>query len=115
MIGFNHVIVFNQNGKVVDYQKTYTKEDAKTIRVCLPLNFNNKKNYRAELSVAINNTYPTQVEIVEGYKSETDLNVYNFDVTQLYYLQAKKKLGLFRFKLYSDNGRTKFESETFRV
>lgn len=115
MTGFNHVIVFNQNGKISDYQKAYNKENAKTIRICLPLNFNNKKNYKAELSVAINNTYPTQVETVEGYKSETDLNVYNFDITQLYYLQAKRKLGLFKFKLYSDDGRTKFESEAFRI
>lgn len=115
MVGFNHVIVFNQNGKVIDYQKSYNKENAKKVKVILPLNFNNKKNYKAELSVAINNTYPKEIRTAEGYKSESDLNVYDFDLTQLFFLQTNKKLGLFKLKLYSENNRIKFESEVFRI
>ena len=29
MVGFNNVIVFNNNGKVVDYQKAYNDEYGK--------------------------------------------------------------------------------------
>lgn len=115
MVGFKNSIVFNQNGKVVDYQKSYNKEYDKTLSVFLPLNFNNKKHYRAELSISLNNTYPKQIEIVEGYKCEDDLNKYEFNLTQLYLLDMKKKLGLCRFKLYSDNGKVRFESESFRL
>ena len=115
MVGFNHIITFNQNGKITDYQKSYNKEYAKKLNIYLPLNFNNKKRYIAELSVAVNNTFPKQIIKVEGYKSDTDLNLYQFDLTNLYNLQARKELGLFKFKLYSDNHRTKFESEVFRI
>lgn len=115
MVGFNTTIVFNNNGKIIDYQKAYNQNYGKTVNIFLPLNFNNKKNYKAEMSVAINNTFPKEIEIVEGVKSDSDLNKYTFDVTQLYYLNVKKKLGLSKIKLYSSNGRTQFESESFRL
>ena len=114
MVGFNYVITFNNNGKITDYQKDYNKETSKIVNAFLPLNYNNKKNYKAVMSVAVANTYPTQVLKVEGYKSESDLNKYIFDLTQLYN-STKKKYGLCRIELFLDNGRTKFKSESFRI
>ena len=115
MVGFNNIITFNNNGKVTDYQRAYNKEYGKTLKVFLPLNFNNKKDYIAKLTVAINNTYPKEIKIVEGIKSETDLNCYEFDLTQLFYKLVKKQIGLCRVCLVTDKGRVRFESESFRV
>lgn len=114
-IGFNHTITFNQNGRVVDYQKEYNKLNAKRVCVILPLNHNNKKENNIELSVAINNTYPRQIEKVKGYKSDTDWNMYYFDITQLIDVKKRKNIGLSKIKLYSNKGRVKFESEHFRI
>lgn len=116
MIGYNYIIVFNQNGKIQDYQKAYNSETAKTINLFLPLCFNNKKQYRAELSIAVNNTFPKQIITVCGKKAENDLNKYIFDLTAIYSSTlTKNKYGLCKFKLLSDNGRVKFESESFRI
>lgn len=118
MVGFNNIIVFNNNGKITDYQKSYNNEYAKIVNIFLPLNFNSKKQFKAELSMSVDNTYPKEVVKVEGYKSETDLNKYIFDLSELYrnyYVAQKKKPGLCKIKLYSDNGRVKFESESFRL
>lgn len=115
MVGFNHIVIFNNNGKITDFQKAYNKESQKTLSVFLPLNFNNKKRYKAVLSIAVNNTYPKRIETVEGFKSEADLNKYVFDITQMFALNANKKFGLCRVKLVDDNNRTQFESESFRL
>lgn len=115
-VGFNHVITFANTGKVTDYQKSYTENYAKIIKCYLPLNFNNKKNYHAILSVAINNTYPKEIVKVDGIKSETDLNCYEFDVSEVYrQYYPTKKIGLMKITLLNDNGRAKFQSETFRA
>lgn len=118
MVGFNNIIVFNNNGKIIDYQKSYNKEYAKILNIFLPLNFNNKKNYHIELSMAIDNTYPREIIKIDGVKSEEDLNKYTFNLSELYrnyYVAQKKKPGLSRIRLYTDNGRVKFESESFRI
>lgn len=115
VVGFNHVITFNNNGKVTNYQHSYNKNNAKKLTVFLPLNFNNKRKFTCNLSVAVTNTYPTQIEVVEGIKSETDLNCYEFDVTQLYLLNARRRFGLCKIKLLKSNGRTEFESEAFKL
>lgn len=115
MVGFNHVITFNNNGKVTDYQRNFNKNNAKKLTVFLPPNFNNKRNFNCTLSIAVLNTYPTQVEVIEGCKSDTDLNCYEFDVTQLYLLNARRKFGLCKIKLLKGNGRTEFESEAFKL
>lgn len=116
MVGFNHFITFNNNGRITDYQRNYTKDYAKQVHIYLPPNFNNKKQYNAVFSVAVLDTYPKQILTVEGEKSDTDLNKYTFDLTNLYLqLKSQNKLGLCRVKLTSDNGRTKFESESFRI
>lgn len=118
MVGYNNIITFNNNGKVTDYQKAYNDNYAKILNVFLPLSFNNHKCYHAELSMAVNNTYPKKVIRVDGVKSDTDLNKYIFDLSEiyrLYYEAQNKKPGLCRVTLYSDNGRAKFESESFRI
>lgn len=116
MVGFNNVIVFNNTGKVSDYQKSYNDNYAKTLKVYLPAYFNNKKLYDAVLSTAINNTFPKQIETVVGIKSEYDLNCYEFDLSDLYAkYKQHNKIGLTRFTLYCDNGRQKFQSESFRI
>ena len=115
-VGFNHIIIFNNNGKIVDYQKAYNNQYAKTVKIFFPSNINNRKNYSAILSTAINNTYPKQVEFVEGVKSETDLNCYVFDLSEIYRKYKNlQKIGLTRVKLICDSGRDKFCSETFRI
>lgn len=119
MVSFNHIITFNNNGKITDFQKSYSDNYLKTLNVFLPLNYNNKKQYHAELSAAVENTYPRQIVTVEGFKSDTDLNKYVFDLSELYRSlhssSTRKRLGLCKIKLYSDNGRVKFESESFRI
>lgn len=115
-VGFNNIITFSNNGKISDYQKAYDNNYGKIIKTYLPLHINNKKDYEAILSVSINNTFPKQIEIVKGYKNETDLNCYIFDVSELYRkYYENKKLGLTRLKLMCDNGRVKFISESFRL
>ena len=115
-VGFNYVITFNNNGKVTDYQKSYNENYGKFIKIFLPLNFNNRKNYNCILSVAINNTFPKVVESVLGCKEELDLNCYNFDISELYRKYGSmRKLGLMRIKLLEDDGRCKFTSESFRA
>lgn len=115
-VGFNNTIVFANTGKVMDYQKSFSDNYAKILKVFLPPNFNNKKQYKAILSVSINNTFPKEIENVLGVKSDSDLNCYIFDVSELYRkYQSLKKLGLTQFRLFADDGRTKFKSESFRI
>lgn len=118
MVGFINSIVFNNNGKIIDYQKSYNDNYSKILNIYLPLNYNNKKNYTAKLYMAIDNTYPREIISVQGNKSDTDLNKYIFDVTEIFkeqYIKQKRKPGLCRIKLSVDDGRIKFESESFRL
>lgn len=115
MTGFVYNITFNQNGKITDYQKSYNRDNSKIVNIFLPLNYNNKKEYNAILSVAINNTFPRKIVYAEGFKSLTDLNKYTFDITQLYLQEKDKRLGLCEIRLTTDNNRTKFKSESFRL
>lgn len=115
-VGFNHIITFANTGKITDYQKSFTDNYAKTLRCFLPLSFNNKKQYKAKLSIGINNTYPKEIVEVIGTKSETDLNCYDFDLSQVYSQYGYfKKIGLIRLTLQRDDGRVKFQSETFKI
>lgn len=116
-IGFFHVITFNNNGKITDYQKSYTDNYDKKLKVFLPLNYNNKKEYTIILSVSINNTFPKQIEKVIGYKDDTDLNCYIFNLSELYRKYSSlKKIGLSKLTLLNENSnRTKFQSESFRI
>lgn len=116
-VGFNYVITFNNNGKISDYQKSFNNNYAKIVKIFLPLNYNNRKEYEAILSVSINDTFPKQIETVLGYKSDSDLNCYIFDISELYRkYKSFKKLGLTRLKLLcSNSNRTKFQSESFRL
>lgn len=115
-VGFNHIIVFANTGKISDYQKSYNDNYAKTVKCFLPLNFNNKKQYQAILSVSINNTFPKEIVEIIGYKSDTDLNCYNFDLSEVYkQYKTQQKIGLTRFTLIEDDGRVKFRSESFRI
>lgn len=115
-VGFNNNIVFANTGKIIDYQKSFNDNYAKILNVFLPPSFNCKKQYKAILSIAINNTFPKEVENVLGVKSESDLNCYIFDVSDLYRkYQLLKKLGLSQFRLFAEDGRTKFKSESFRI
>lgn len=115
MVGFKHKITFNNNGKITDYQKSYNDNYSKIVEVFLPLNFNNKKKYKIRLSASINNTFPKRIEEVEGIKSDTDLNKYTFDVSNLFLLTKNSKLGLCKIRLINDSNRIKFESESFRI
>ena len=115
-VGFNYIITFNNNRKISDYQKSFNNNYDKHIKFFLPLNFNNKKDYKAYLSVAINDTFPKKIEKIVCYKSETDLNCYEADISELYRnYEMLKKIGLCRFNLDCDDGRSKFISETFRI
>ena len=115
-VGFDFVITFDKDGEISDYQKSFNLNYSKNISIYLPLNFNNREKCRPRLLVSINNTFPKQVEIVEGHKCENDLNKFDFDVTQLYYLAMHRKFGLCQFILYSDDyEEIKFKSRNFRV
>lgn len=116
-VGFNNIITFNNNGKVTDYQRAYNNNYDKTLKVFLPLNYNNKKEYLAILSVSINNTFPKQIEKVIGYKDDTDLNCYIFNLSELYRIyEPLKKIGLSKLTLLNENtNRMKFQSESFRI
>lgn len=118
LVGFNNNLVLGKRGKIYDYQKSYNNENSKLLNVFLPLNFNNKELYTMELAMAIDNTFPKDVVIVKGVKSETDLNKYMFDLTNLYrnyYSAQNKKPGLCKIKLYSENENLIYESENFRI
>lgn len=115
MVGFSHNIILNDYGKIEDYQKNYNQNYSKILNVYLPLKFNNKKHYKAELQVSITNTFPKRVESVTGYKVETDFNRYEFDVTQLYYLNIKRKFGLCQIVILDDKDNVVFKSENFRL
>lgn len=115
-VGFNHIITFDKNGKILDYQKAYTDNYAKELKVFFPLNFNNKDDYAAILSVAINDTFPKQIETAVGSKSDTDLNCYIFDISELYREYKNfNKLGLMKIQLFYNDGKCKFTSESFRA
>lgn len=114
-VGFNHVITFANTGKVTDYQKNFNDNYAKIIKCFLPLSLNNKRQYQACLTVGINDTFPKEIITVEGKKSDTDLNCYEFDVSEVYRLYYKtKKIGLMKITVSKENGRVVFQSETFR-
>ena len=115
MVGFIYNITFNQNGKIIDYQKSYNNTYGKVINIFLPLNFNNNKEYKAQLSIAINNTFPREILFIDGYKCNDDLNKYAFDLTQIYLQDKDKRLGLCEIRLLTENNRTKFKSESFRI
>lgn len=114
-VGFNHIIAFNRKGKVVDYQKSYNDNYAKTIRCFLPQNISNRDCYRAYLAVDINNTFPAMIVKVVGKKSETDLNCYDFDLSDVYeQYKVFDKIGLMQVILAEDNDDLVFKSESFR-
>ena len=114
-VGFKYKIVLSNNGKIADYQKSYDNNYDKEIRVYFPLQINNKKNYKAILSMSINNTFPKQIESVIGVKDDTDLNCYIFNVSELYVkYKPVKKIGLSKVSLLTEDGRPKLISESFR-
>lgn len=115
MVGFESIVTFNNNGSVRDKQKAFHNEYDKKLIVFLPLSFNNKKRYRAELSTAFDDTYPKRIVIVAGEKSETDLNCYTFELSEMFQAVQHSKVGLSKVILYTDKGRKKFESELFRI
>lgn len=115
-VGFNHIITFDRKGKVIDYQQSYNDNYAKTIRCFLPQNINNRNCYRAHLAVRINNTFPVMIVKVVGNKSETDLNCYNFDLSDVYeQYKVFNKIGLMQVILTEDNDDLIFKSESFRA
>lgn len=115
MVGFRTVVVFNNNGKVTDRQIAYDDNYGKELVVFLPLNFNNRKQFTAELTTSVEDTYPKRLVTIEGKKSETDYNCYTFDLTKLLEATKNFKLGLSKVILYTDRRRKRFESELFRM
>lgn len=115
-VGFNHKIVFANTGKVSDFQKCFNDNYGKLVSCYLPLDINNRKHYTAVLSIAINNTFPLQIVDVYGKESETDLNCYQFDVSEVYrQYHESRRIGLAKLTLKRDSGRNRFQSETFRI
>lgn len=115
-VGFNHIITFSRLGDITDYQKHFNDNYAKTIKCFLPPNINNKNFYRAHLEVGINNTFPKKIVKVVGDKSDTDLNCYIFDISDVYkQYEFLNKIGLMKVILTEDNGTIIFQSESFRA
>lgn len=114
-VGFNHIITFDKCGKISDYQKAYNNDYAKTVKIFLPLYISNKNFYNCYLYVSINNTFPKEIIKVCGDKSNTDLNCYIFDLSEIYrQFEPFKKIGLSQIVLM-ENNKYIFKSETFRI
>ena len=118
MIGFSLIITLDDCGKITDYKKAYDDFYAKKVIIFLPMKYSFKIPQTPHLLTAINETYPLNIEDTIGKKSETDLNCYCFDVTNLYnkYYDSSR-IGLTRFILQSadDDDTQLFTSQTFRV
>ena len=115
-VGFNHIITFDRKGKVINYQQSYNDNYVKTIRCFLPQNINNRNHYRVHLAVKINNTFPAMIVKVVGNKSETDLNCYDFNLSDVYeQYKVFDKIGLMQVILTEDNDNLIFKSELFRA
>ena len=122
MIGFDLNLVFNDNGKVIDYKKAYNTEFKKQVKVYLPMKFctnttkmNGLKD-KAKLHIAINDTYPSNIEEVLGYKIESETNCYAFDILVLYQkYEEENRIGLAQFELTDCCCSTLFLSQTFRI
>lgn len=117
MIGFNLIITLDDCGKVTDYNKSYNNFYAKKVTLFLPMKYSFKMPQTPHLLTAINETYPLDIEDTIGKKSETDLNCYCFDVTNMYNKYCDDgRIGLTRFILRSADDNTQlFTSQTFRV
>lgn len=115
-VGFNHIITFSRTGKVTDYQKNYNDNYSKTIKCFLPLNINNRNCYKIYLNVGINDTFPKKLIKVVGKKLNTDLNCYEFDISNVYArYKTLNKIGLMQIILTENNGDLIFKSEAFRA
>lgn len=116
-VGFNKIITFDEQGKITDYQKSFSNNYSKIVKIYLPMKFcsNDYIKQTPMLMININNTFPKIVEKILGVKSETDLNCYIFDLSVFYAnYYNEHKIGLSKFILENDNNII-FTSQTFRV
>lgn len=114
MVGFNSCIVFDNNGKINDYQIGYTNNYKKLIKAFLPFSFNESNSFsKAIIKIAIQNTFPRKIVTLCGKQAKSDPNCYIFDITNTYTEYLKYGLGLMSIEIVCDNG-NKFKSHSFR-